>query len=75
MSLVLRGNEFVASEALSVAILSGLTVLAARRPVIINGIKMCAQDLKRLAEEARRSKVPVWPGAHASCAVCRPNEG
>ena len=75
MALVLKGNEFVATEALSARMLSGLVALAARRPVIINGIRMCAQDLTELAEEASRSKRPVWPGALAVCAACCPNEG
>ena len=75
MALVLRGNEFVATEALSARMLSGLVALAAHRPVIINGIKMCAQDLARLAEEASRSQRPVWPVAPAACAACCPNQG
>jgi hypothetical protein len=75
MALVLKGNEFVTTEALSARILSGLVALAARRPVRINGIRMCAQDLARLAEEASRSKRPVWPGSLALCAACCPNQG
>lgn len=75
MALVLRGNEFIATEALSARILSGLVALAARRPLIINGIKMCAQDLATLAEEASRSKRPIWPGVPACCVACYPNKG
>lgn len=72
MTLVLKGNEFVTDEALSAHTLSGLLALAARRPLIINGIRMCAQDLARLAEEASRLKRPVWPCAPAGCVACCP---
>jgi hypothetical protein len=75
MALVLRGKEFIATEALSAHNLSSLAALAARRPLILNGIKMCAQDLTRLAEEALRAERPVWPEALAVCATCYPDEG
>lgn len=74
MALILRGQEFIATEALSARNLLSLAALAARRPLTLNGIKMCAQDLARLAEEARRSKRPIWPEALAGCAACYPNE-
>ena len=62
MALVLKGGEFIATEALGANILSGLVALAARRPLTINGLKLCAGDLERLAEEACRSRQPVWIG-------------
>lgn len=75
MALVLKGQEFVATEALNARLLSGLAALAARRPLVLNGIKMCAKDLARLAEEAGRTKRALWPEAPASCAACYPNKG
>lgn len=74
MALVLSGQEFITTEALNAGVLSNLAALAARRPLILNGIKMCAQDLTRLAEEARHSKRPMWPSAPADCAACYPNK-
>lgn len=62
MRLVLRGGEFIATEALSASILSSLAALAVRRPLIINGLKLCAQELTKLAEQARQSSEPVWLG-------------
>ena len=75
MALVLRGEEFIATEALSARILASLASLAARRTLKLNGIKMCAQDLARLAEEASRSESPVWPIVPAGCAACYPTKG
>jgi hypothetical protein len=62
MALVLRGGEFIATEALSVGMLQGLMGLARSRPLLLNGLKLGAQDLARLAEEAERTGKPVWPG-------------
>ena len=62
MALVLRGHELIATEALSATILSSLETLAARQPLIINGVKLQAADFKKLAEEARQTGKPVWLG-------------
>jgi hypothetical protein len=70
MSLVLKGNEFVATESLSANSLKGLLALAARRPLVVNGIRMCAQDLAKLAEDARRSGGLIRPEALEGCAAC-----
>jgi hypothetical protein len=61
MSLELRGGEFIATEALSASTLAGLTHLARRRPLVINGMEMHGHDLAELAEEAQRTGKPVWP--------------
>jgi hypothetical protein len=61
MALVLKGGEFIATEALSVSMLQGLMGLARSRPLLLNGLKFEAQDLARLAEEAERTGKPVWP--------------
>jgi hypothetical protein len=74
MALILKGQEFVATEALSARLLSHLAALAARRTLTLNGIKMCAQDLAKLAEEAGRLNRPLWPVVPAGCAACYPNE-
>ncbi len=63
MALVLRGGEFIATDALSARTLSELMGLARRRPVLINGLELQAQDLARLAEKALRTGQPVWPQA------------
>lgn len=65
MALVLRGGEFIATEALSASTLSGLSSLARHRPLIINGLELRHQELAKLAEEAQRTGEPVWP--QASC--------
>lgn len=75
MALVLSGEEFITTEALNARILSSLAALAARRALTLNGIKMCAQDLAKLAEEATRSERPVWPTALSGCAACHSNRG
>lgn len=62
MALILRGNELIATTALSAKVLSRLVGMAARRPLIINGVELRAQDLERFAEEARQSARPVWLG-------------
>lgn len=61
MSLVLRGGEFIATEALSANTLADLSDLASRQPLVINGLELHHQDLMDLAEEARRTGRPVWP--------------
>lgn len=61
MALLLKGNELIATGPLSANVLAHLAGMAARRPLVINGIELCAQDLVRLAEEARRTEQPVWP--------------
>jgi hypothetical protein len=45
MALVLRGGEFIATEALSASTLTRLSDLARRRPLVINGLEMHGQDL------------------------------
>lgn len=65
MALVLKGGELVVTEALSARHLSSLVALAARGPLTINGLRMCAQELERLAEEAWRSREPIWIGEPA----------
>ncbi|MBA2646693.1 MAG: hypothetical protein H0U81_07835, partial [Pyrinomonadaceae bacterium] len=62
MALILRGNELIATTALSAKVLSRLVGMAARRPLIINGVELRAQDLERLAEEARRGAQSIWLG-------------
>ena len=61
MELVLKGGEFIATEALSASMLSRLMTLARRRPVLINGLELHHMDLARLVEEAQRTGQPVWP--------------
>jgi hypothetical protein len=61
MALVLKGGEFVATEALSASTLSKLMSLASRKPLLINGLELHHQDLAMLAEEAQRTGQPVWP--------------
>lgn len=63
MALVLKGGEFVATEALSVSVLHGLMGLARSRPLLLNGLRLGLEDLARLAEEAERTGKPVWPQA------------
>jgi hypothetical protein len=63
MALLLKGEEFVTTEALSVNILTGLMRLARQRPLRLNGMELRAEDLARLAEEAQLSGRPVWPRA------------
>jgi hypothetical protein len=60
MALVLKGGEFIATEALSASVLCGLMSLARRRPLLINGLELCEQDLAALAEEAQSTGQPVW---------------
>lgn len=64
MSLVLRGKEFVSSDALSAGVLAGLSALAAGRSLVINGVRLDARELAALAEEARRTERAVRVGKH-----------
>jgi hypothetical protein len=61
MALVLRGGEFITTEALSAATLAGLSDLARRRPLVINGLELHQRELAKLAEEAHAKGQPVWP--------------
>jgi hypothetical protein len=61
MALVLKGGEFIATEALSACTLSRLMTLAQRRPLLINGLELHHLDLAKLVEEAQRTGRPVWP--------------
>jgi hypothetical protein len=70
MALVLKGGEFVATEALSVSVLQGLMGLARSRPLLLNGLRLGPEDLARLAEEAERTGKPVWPQSLAGEAGC-----
>jgi hypothetical protein len=63
MALLLKGEEFITTEALSAKILTGLIRFARHRPLVLNGIELHADDLARLAEEATLSGRPVWPNA------------
>lgn len=74
MALVLKGQEFIATEALSARLFSNLAALAARRTLTLNGIRMCARDLTELAERAARLNRPLWPVVPVDCAACYPNE-
>jgi hypothetical protein len=61
MALLLKGEEFVATEALSVSVLAGLMNFARRRPLRLNGVELRAEDLAKLIEEAQQTGRPVWP--------------
>lgn len=63
MSLILSGKEFIAATPLGASVLAGLSALATRRPVLVNGVRLSAQDLAEMAEEARRTDSAVWVGA------------
>ena len=69
MALVLKGGEFIATEALSANTLSRLMTLAERRPLLINGLELHQVDLARLAEEAQRTVRPVWPNRQTALMV------
>jgi hypothetical protein len=72
MALLLKGEEFVATEALSANVLTGLMRFARHRPLLLNGMELHAEDLARLVEEARATGRPVWPGASTNHATHRP---
>jgi hypothetical protein len=63
MALLLKGEEFFTTEALSAKILTGLMRFARHKPLLLNGVELHAEDLARLAEEATQSGRPVWPNA------------
>ena len=63
MSLILSGKEFIAAAPLGAGVLASLASLASRRPVLVNGVRLSAEDLAELAEEARRTDRAVWVGA------------
>jgi hypothetical protein len=63
MSLILSGKEFISADPLGASVLAGLSALASRRPVLVNGVRLSAQELAELAEEARRTERAVWVGA------------
>jgi hypothetical protein len=60
MALVLKGGEFIATEALSASTLSRLMALAQRGPLLINGLELHHLDLAKLVEEAQRTGQAVW---------------
>jgi hypothetical protein len=62
MSLILSGKEFISADPLGASVLAGLSKLASRRPVLLNGVRLSAQELAELAEEARRTERAVWVG-------------
>ena len=70
MALVLKGGEFIATEALSMSMLQGLMGLARSRPLLLNGLRLGIEDLTRLAEEAERTGKPVWPQAFPGSEGC-----
>lgn len=63
MSLILSGKEFISADPLGASVLAGLSRLATRNPVLVNGVRLSAQELAELAEEARRTERAVWVGA------------
>ena len=63
MSLILSGKEFISADPLGASVLAGLSRLASRNPVLVNGVRLSAQELAELAEEARRTDRAVWVGA------------
>jgi hypothetical protein len=71
MGLMLKGGEFIATEALSVSTLSRLMTLAQRRPLLINGLELHHLDLAKLVEEAQRTGQPVWPNQEIALLVER----
>ncbi len=66
---MLKGGEFIATEALSVSTLSRLMTLAQRRPLIINGLELHHLDLAKLVEEAQETGQPVWPNRQIALMV------
>lgn len=59
MSLTLQGGEFILTGSVTASILSALTVLARRRPVVVNGVLLTEKDILALEAEARRTGRPV----------------
>jgi hypothetical protein len=64
MALELRGGEFITTGALPARVIQGLIALAKHRPLVLNGKEVNIQQLKALAEEARRTGLPIkFPSA------------
>jgi hypothetical protein len=63
VSLILSGKEFISADPLGASVLASLSALASRRPVLLNGVRLSAQELAELAEEARRTDRALWVGA------------
>jgi hypothetical protein len=63
VSLILSGKEFISADPLGASALANLSKLASRRPVLLNGVRLSAQELAELAEEARRTDRALWVGA------------
>ena len=61
MALLLKGGEFIATEALSVSVLKGLMGFARIQAVRLNGIEFSTDDLAGLVEEAEQAGRPIWP--------------
>ena len=55
MKIIIRGDELIATEALGASTLLNLVPLAHRRPLFVNGVELQAQDLIKLAEQARQT--------------------
>jgi hypothetical protein len=55
MTLLLKGGEFLSTGPLNSRTLVGLMRLARRGPILLNGVRLCEQDLARLAEDAEES--------------------
>ncbi|HVG37858.1 MAG TPA: [protein-PII] uridylyltransferase, partial [Pyrinomonadaceae bacterium] len=65
MAFVLKGRELIATEALQAGELASLVSLAVRRPLTINGVRLRAHELQRLADRAESTGEPVWVGESA----------
>jgi hypothetical protein len=63
VSLILSGKEFISADPLGASVLASLSALATRRPVLLNGVRLSAQELAELAEEARRTDSALWVGS------------
>ena len=63
MSLILSGKEFISADPLGASTLASLSKLASQRTVLLNGVRLSAQELAELAEEARRTDRALWVGA------------
>jgi hypothetical protein len=59
MALELRGGEFFTTGALTARVIQGLIALAMHRPLVLNGQEVNVQQLKALAEEARKTGLPI----------------
>ena len=62
MSLILSGKEFISADPLGASVLAKLSALASHRTLLLNGVRLSAQELAELAEEARRTERAVWVG-------------